>query len=55
MVRHLGKYEFGLEQRLGSGMSGDVYLGVDTETHQLVCVKVVDRAVYTTPEQKKLL
>lgn len=44
-----------MDQKLGSGMSGDAYFGVDTETYQLVCVKVVDRAVYKTCEQKKLL
>ena len=54
-LKKLGKYEFSMDQRLGSGMSGDAYAGIDTDTHQLVCVKVVDRAVYTTPEQQALL
>lgn len=54
-VTKLGKYQFSMDQKLGSGMSGDAYFGVDTETYQLVCVKVVDRAVYKTCEQKKLL
>lgn len=53
--KKLGHYEFCTEQRLGSGMSGDAYVGIDTQTSQLVCVKVVDRAVYTTPQQKQLL
>ena len=37
-----------MDQKLGSGMSGDVYVGLDTSTFELVCVKVVDRAVYKT-------
>lgn len=44
-----------MDQRLGSGMSGDVYIGMDTDTYELVCVKVVDRAVYKTPQQRQLL
>ena len=44
-----------MDQRIGSGMSGDVYVGADTSNHQLVCIKVVDREVYKTPQQKKLL
>lgn len=44
-----------MEQRLGSGMSGDVYVGINTESYQLICVKVIDRAIFKTPEQKILL
>jgi hypothetical protein len=36
-------------------MSGDAYLGIDTTNGQLVCVKIVDRSVYKTPQQKQLL
>lgn len=48
-VKKLGKYEFSMDQKLGSGMSGDAYVGINTETYELVCVKVIDRAVYKTP------
>lgn len=54
-VKRLGKYEFSMDQRLGSGMSGDVYIGMDTETYELVCVKVIDRAIFKTPQQRLLL
>jgi len=30
VTKKLGKYEFSMEQKLGSGMSGDVYVGFDT-------------------------
>ncbi len=30
MVKKLGKYEFSLDQKLGSGMAGDVYVGINT-------------------------
>lgn len=36
-------------------MSGDAYVGVNTETYELVCVKVVDREVFKTADQKLLL
>jgi hypothetical protein len=29
-VKRLGKYEFSMDQKLGSGMSGDAYLGINT-------------------------
>ena len=32
-----------MDQKVGSGMSGDVYVGIDTKSQQLVCIKVVDR------------
>ena len=42
-IKKLGHYEFSMDQRIGSGMSGDVYVGADTKTQELVCIKVVDR------------
>lgn len=30
MIKKLGKYQFQLGQKLGSGMAGDVYIGVNT-------------------------
>jgi len=43
MVKKLGKYEFSLDQKLGSGMAGDVYAGINTQTGEIVCVKVIDK------------
>jgi serine/threonine protein kinase len=36
-------------------MTGDAYVGMNTETFELVCVKVVDREVFKTAEQRRLL
>lgn len=54
-VKRLGPYEFCLEQKIGSGMSGDAYVGVDSKSCELVCVKVVDLAVFKSAEQQGLL
>ncbi len=53
--KRLGPYEFSIDQKIGSGMSGDAYVGVNTDSYELVCVKVVDREVFKTAEQKLLL
>lgn len=50
-VKRLGKFEFCLDQKIGSGMSGDAYVGVDTERCELVCVKVIDREAFRTEQQ----
>lgn len=54
-LKRLGPYEFCISQRIGSGMTGDAYVGMNTETFELVCVKVVDREVFKTAEQQRLL
>ena len=48
MIKRLGKYEFSLDQKLGSGMAGDVYIGVNLETAEIVCVKVIDKQLFKT-------
>lgn len=38
-----------MDQRIGSGMTGDAYVGINTQNRELVCIKIVDRAVFKTP------
>lgn len=54
-MKRLGPYEFSIDQKIGSGMTGDAYVGMNTETFELVCVKIVDRAVFKTANQQLLL
>jgi hypothetical protein len=42
-IKKLGPYEFSMDQRIGSGMTGDAYVGINTQNHELVCIKIVDR------------
>ena len=55
MVKKLDKYEFSLEQKLGSGMAGDVYVGINTENGELVCVKVIDKELFKNVKQQTML
>ncbi len=48
MTKKLGKFEFSLDQKLGSGMAGDAYVGINTENGELVCVKVIDKELFKT-------
>ena len=47
-MRELGKYQFSLEWKLGSGLTSDAYMGKDKENQQMVCVKVLDLQTYKT-------
>lgn len=31
-LKRLGPYEFSIDQKIGSGMTGDAYVGMNTET-----------------------
>lgn len=47
-MKKLGKYEFSFDQKIGSGLSADAFVGINIENNELVCVKVVDRAIFKT-------
>lgn len=33
LTKKLGQYEFSMDEKIGSGMTGDAYVGINTETH----------------------
>ena len=54
-MKKLDRYEFSFEDRLGAGTTSNVYVGQDTQTRALVCVKVIDLQVYKSDRQKEML
>ena len=44
-----------MDQRIGSGMTGDAYVGINTQTHELVCIKIIDRSIFKTSNEQLLL
>ncbi len=44
-----------MDQKIGSGMTGDAYVGINTKTRELVCIKIVDLSVFKTSNEKLLL
>lgn len=54
-LKQLGKYEFSFDQKLGSGLTSEAYIGIEKENQKPVCVKIIDRQVFKNETQKALL
>lgn len=42
-TKTIGKYEFSFDRRLGEGLTSEAYIGVNKETSEQVCIKIIDR------------
>lgn len=45
-IKQIGQYEFSFDQKLGSGLTSDAYIGYHKDTLKLVCIKIIGREVF---------
>ena len=41
--KQIGKYQFCFENKWGAGLTSEAFIGVNKETNEEVCVKIIDR------------